>query len=95
MKNRIKIIILIILFLSFALNGYEGNGGQGDCDTTDIYDITLTKITFYGDSRMDLVDGGGIYGNNTMHDILNVPYNDTSEYSDSERFSEKIFRILE
>lgn len=60
---------------------FEGDGDfdiMGKCITDDPvklrYNSIQTKITFYGDSRMDFVNNGGVYGNNRMDTILNVPY---------------------
>ncbi|MCP5502916.1 MAG: hypothetical protein H7A25_23650 [Leptospiraceae bacterium] len=88
------------------LYAYEG-GADSDlmnhCDTikirdtknTSLYNSEKTKITFYGDSRMDLVDGGGIWASSTMDQILNVPYstiplyvpqNDVPPYAEEDKF---------
>jgi hypothetical protein len=84
-----KFLMILIFFFSLDMFAYEGDDKaviMNDCITykkkpnsedleVNFYDPAKTKITFYGDSRMDLVNGGGGYGNNTMAGILNTPYN--------------------
>ncbi|MDX1959438.1 MAG: hypothetical protein SFU98_12745 [Leptospiraceae bacterium] len=62
-----------------------------DCITNDpkknFFTPSVTKITFYGDSRMDLVNKGGVFGSNSMAKILNEPYKgiqQSSEFLDDE-----------
>lgn len=90
------IFLKLSFFLSisgifFYLQGYEGDGRQPimlECNTKDFYDSTQTKITFYGDSRMDFVNKGGVYGNSTMPSILNEPYGNAGAYSADQLFSD-------
>ncbi|MCB1145134.1 MAG: hypothetical protein KDK54_23020 [Leptospiraceae bacterium] len=68
----IKNLIIIMVLLSSQIVAYEGDGVNLSCDTSQLYDPTETKITFYGDSRMDFVNNGGVYGNKSMDYILNI-----------------------
>jgi hypothetical protein len=83
-------ILAVSLFLTCQIQAYESNGNHLSCNTLAIFDQDKTKITFYGDSRMDLVDGGflNLYGFNTMHGILNIQA-DGNLYPDGEKFDEK------
>jgi hypothetical protein len=92
MKN---IACIILLFFSLNLNSYEGDDDKSrfqiltKCNTVDPinFNEAKTKITFYGDSRMDFVNAGSWYGNNTMAKILNEPYNGVP-YSSGDLFSD-------
>ncbi len=82
-------ILIFFLILYIPIFAYESKGSHLNCDTRQLYDQLETKITFYGDSRMDLVDGGflNLYGFNTMHGILNIQP-DRNFYPEEERFKE-------
>ncbi len=82
--------ILSYMFILFGLLSYEA-GKHTDsgsvyenCSTELFYSKDssskdkTTLITFYGDSRMDNVDAGGIYGTSSMDQILNVGNTDSS-----------------
>ncbi|HNH09910.1 MAG TPA: SGNH/GDSL hydrolase family protein, partial [Leptospiraceae bacterium] len=64
-----------------------------ECNTKDFYDPAQTKITFYGDSRMDFVNSPG-YGNSTMPSILNEPFGSAGAYSADSLFSEESIQNL-
>ncbi|HNF28364.1 MAG TPA: hypothetical protein PKV80_28125, partial [Leptospiraceae bacterium] len=63
-----KSVYLLALFSVINLYSYEGDGAGSimtECKTVGekvVYSSTQTKITFYGDSRMDFVNSPG-YGN--------------------------------
>ena len=90
-----KSIILIVMLYTSILSGYEGDGLSvimTDCKTVGdliFYDPSQTKITFFGDSRMDFVNNGGVYGDNKMNTILNVPYGNNPPYSADQTFAFK------
>jgi hypothetical protein len=86
-------ILIFFLILSFPIFAYESDGNHLDCNTikepTDtLFDPVETKITFYGDSRTDLVNNGGIYGSSRMERILNIQP-DGNLYLETEKFTEK------
>ncbi|HMV81294.1 MAG TPA: hypothetical protein PKA14_25435 [Leptospiraceae bacterium] len=88
-----KNLYLLAMLSVTNLYSYEGDGAESimiECDTVDkkvVYSTTQTKITFYGDSRMDFVNNRGVYGNNTMDTILNEPYENNSPYSADQTFA--------
>ena len=43
----IKNLIIIMVLLSSQIVAYEGDGVNLSCDTSQLYDPTETKITFY------------------------------------------------
>jgi hypothetical protein len=88
MKKFNWIFFLLLLAFSNKTESYEGDGRgviMYDCNTSDdeniVFDLAKTKITFYGDSRMDFVNTPG-YGNSSMDRILNEPYNGVPVPSD-------------
>ncbi|HMV81296.1 MAG TPA: hypothetical protein PK453_28330 [Leptospiraceae bacterium] len=94
-----KSVYLLALFSVINLYSYEGDGAGSimtECKTVGekvVYSSTQTKITFYGDSRMDFVNSPG-YGNSTMPSILNEPYGNSGAYSADSLFSEESIQNL-
>ena len=104
MKIFLMIFLIGILSISNLLFPYEGDGNpqiMRDCNTkgpTSYYDST-TKVTFYGDSRMDYVNQpeSGTRPNGdarTMADILNIPLPGQPAYTGADIFQDNDIQNL-
>ena len=109
MKTFLILFLLGVLSISNILFPYEGDGNSqimSECKTVKTKEgegtfyNTTTKITFYGDSRMDYVNQGGIHGTRpngdarTMADILNVPVLGQLAYTGNDIFQDNDIQNL-